>query len=99
MIENKNENISNNLKSNQKNNNINSSRKMDMSMSKISPNNVEEASPNERNSDKIKFADGNDMLNSKPTISRDNLMDPKDNMKYSSTTYYNHMTMGDVKKN
>jgi len=70
----------------------------DTSMSKMSPNNVEEASPNERNSEKIKFADGNDMLNSKPTISRDNLMDPKDNMKYSSATYYNHMTMGDVKK-
>ena len=25
-------------------------------------------------------------------------MDSKDNMKYSSNTYYNHMTMGDVKK-
>jgi hypothetical protein len=40
----------------------------------------------------------NELLNSKPTISRDNLMDINDNMKYNSSTYYNHMTMGDVKK-
>ena len=39
-----------------------------------------------------------DILNSKPTISRDNLFESKDNIKYSSNTYYNHMTYGDVKK-
>ena len=81
------------------------SREGNLSMSKNSPNNIDDGSPNERNNDQIKYGgynsgdiQNNDMLNTKPTISRDNLMDINDNMKYNSSTYYNHMTMGDVKK-
>ena len=81
------------------------SREGNLSMSKNSPNNIDDGSPNERNNDQIKYGgynsgdiQNNDMLNTKPTISRDNLMDPKDNIKYSPSTYYNNMTMGDVKK-